>query len=60
MRRHMHIEPAGGGLVNNIEKIGKAAMQAGGALNTMWTVGKSIGTVARYVAPHARTSLAFK
>ena len=53
MRNHMHIQPSskGEGFVNNVERIGKAAVQAGGALNTMWTVGKSIGTVARYAAP---------
>ena len=53
MRRHMHIEPSAPrrGFVNNVEQIGKAAVQVGGAINTMWTVGKSIGTVARYAAP---------
>jgi hypothetical protein len=55
-RRHMHIEPSsqsgsGGGFVNNVEKIGKAAVQVGGAIHTMYQVGKGIGTVARYAAP---------
>jgi len=58
-RRHMHIEPSsqgqpssqGGGFVNNVEKIGKAAVQVGSTLNTMYQVGKGIGTVARYAAP---------
>ena len=54
----MHIEPSsphpnkgGGGFVNNVERIGEAAVQVGGALNTMYQVGKVIGTVARYAAP---------
>ena len=52
-RRHMHIEPSsqGGGFVNNVERIGKAAVGAAGAINTMYQVGKGIGTVARYAAP---------
>ena len=58
-RRHMHIEPSshalatgsGGGFVNNVEKIGKAAVQVGGAMNTMYQVGKGIGTVAKLAAP---------
>ena len=52
MRRHMHIEPSaqGGGFVNNVERIGKAAVQVGGANHTMYQVGKGIGTVARYAA----------
>jgi hypothetical protein len=50
MRRHMHIEPSsqGGGFVNNVERIGKAAVQVGSTLNTMYQVGR---TVARYAAP---------
>ena len=36
---------------NNVERIGKAAVQVGGALSTMYQVGKGIGTVARYAAP---------
>ena len=53
MRRHMHIEPSAprGGFVNNVERIGKAAVQAEGALNTMYQVRKGIGTVARFAAP---------
>ena len=53
MRRHMHIEPSsqGGGFVSNVERIGKAAVQVGGAINKMYQVGKCIGTVARYAAP---------
>ena len=53
MRRHMHIEPSsqGGGFVNNVERIGKASVQVGGAIHTMYQVGKGIGTVARYAAP---------
>jgi hypothetical protein len=49
----MHIEPSAqwGGFVNNVERIGKAAVQVGGAINTMYQVGKGIGTVARYAAP---------
>ena len=55
-RRHMHIEPSsqsgsGGGFVNNVEKIGKAAVQVGGAIHTMYQVGKGIGTVAKFAAP---------
>ena len=55
-RRHMHIEPSsqsgsGGGFVNNVEKIGKAAVQVGGAIHTMYQVGKGIGTVAKMAAP---------
>ena len=53
MRRHMHIEPPSprGGFVNSVERIGKAAVQVGGAINTMYQVGKGIGTVARLAAP---------
>ena len=53
MRRHMHIEPSsqGGGFVNNVERIGKAAVSIGSTINTMYLVGKGIGTVARYAAP---------
>ena len=53
MRSHMHIEPSAPrrGFVDNVERIGKTAVQVGGAIHTMWTVGKSIGTVARYAAP---------
>ena len=55
-RRHMHIEPSsqsgsGGGFVNNVEKIGKAAVQVGGAIHTMYQVGKGIGTVVKLAAP---------
>ncbi len=58
-RRHMHIEPSshalatgsGGGFVNNVERIGKASVGVAGAINTMYQVGKGIGTVARYAAP---------
>ena len=55
-RGHMHIEPSsqsgsGGGFVNNVEKIGKAAVQVGGAIHTMYQVGKGIGTVAKLAAP---------
>ena len=55
-RRHMHIEPysqsgSGGGFVNNVEKIGKAAVQVGGAIHTMYQAGKGIGTVAKLAAP---------
>jgi len=48
----MHIEPSsqGDGFVNNVERIGKAVVQVGGAINTMYQVGKGIGTVARYAA----------
>ena len=64
----MHIEPSsqgqsssqGGGFVQNVEKIGKAAVQVGGAIHTMYQVGKGIGTVATVCRPLARTSLAFK
>jgi hypothetical protein len=59
----MHIEPSsqGGGFVNNVEKIGKAAVQVGGAIHTMYQVGKGIGTVAKLAAPPlARTSLGVK
>ena len=53
-RRHMHIEPSSqsgssGGFVNNVERIGKAAVQVGGAIHTMYQVG--IGTVAKLAAP---------
>ena len=51
MRRHMHIEPRSGGFVNSVERIGKVAVQVGGAIHTMYQVGKGIGTVARYAAP---------
>ena len=51
MRRHMHIEPSGGGFVNNVERIGKAALQVRGALSTRYQVGKGIGTVAQRAAP---------
>jgi hypothetical protein len=52
----MHIEPSSqsgssGGFVNNVEKIGKAAVQVGGAIHTMYQVGKGIGTVAKLAAP---------
>ena len=55
-RRHMHIEPSsqsgsGGGFVQSVEKIGKAAVQVGGAIHTMYQVGKGIGTVAKLAAP---------
>ena len=55
-RRHMHMEPSsqsgsGGGFVQNVEKIGKAAVQVGGAIHTMYQVGKGIGTVAKLAAP---------
>jgi hypothetical protein len=58
-RRHLHIEPSsqgqsssqGGGFVNNVERIGQAAVQVGGAIQTMYHVGKSIGTVAKLAAP---------
>ena len=55
-RRHMHIEPSsqsgsGGGFVNNVEKIGKAAVQVGGAIHTMYQVGKGLGVAIRYAAP---------
>ena len=58
-RRHMHIEPSsqgqsssqGGGFVNNVERIGKAAVQVGGAIHTIYQVGKGIGTVAKMAAP---------
>ena len=42
---------SGGGFVNNVERIGKAAVGAAGAINAMYQVGKGIGTVARYAAP---------
>ena len=53
MRRHMHIEPSsqGGGFVNNVERIGKAAVQVGGAVHTMYQVGKGLGVAIRYAAP---------
>ena len=41
----------GGGFVNNVERIGKAAVQVGGAIHTMYQVGKGIGTVAKLAAP---------
>ena len=52
----MHIEPSSqsgssGGFVNNVEKIGKAAVQVGGVIHTMYQVGKGIGTVAKLAAP---------
>ena len=52
----MHIEPSsqsgsGGGFVNNVEKIGKAAVQVGGAIHTMYQVGKGLGVAIRYAAP---------
>jgi len=52
----MHIEPSSqsgssGGFVNNVERIGKAAVQVGGAIHTMYQVGKGIGTVAKLAAP---------
>ena len=55
-RRHMHIEPSsqsgsGGGFVNNVEKIGRAAVQVGGAIHTMYQVGKGLGVAIRYAAP---------
>ena len=55
-RRHMHIEPSsqsgsGGGFVNSVERIGKAAVGVAGAINTMYQVGKGVDTVARYAAP---------
>ena len=53
MRRHMHIEPSaqGGGFVNNVDRIGKAAVQVGGAVHTMYQVGKGLGVAIRYAAP---------
>ena len=53
MRRHMHIEPSSprGGFVDNVERIGKAAVQVGGAINTMYQAGKGIGTVPKLAAP---------
>jgi hypothetical protein len=59
----MHIEPSsqsgsGGGFVNNVEKIRKAAVQVGGAIHTMYQVGKGIGTVAKLAAPFTGISLA--
>ena len=55
-RRHMHLEPSsqsgsGGGFVNNVEKMGKAAVQVGGAIHTMYQVGKGLGVAIRYAAP---------
>ena len=58
-RRHLHIEPSsqgqsssqGGGFVQNVEKIGKAAVQVGGAIHTMYQVGKGLGVAIRYAAP---------
>ena len=47
----MHIQPSGVGFVNNVDGIRRAAVQVGGALSTMYLVGKGIGTVARYTAP---------
>ena len=43
----MHIEPSGGGFVNNVERIGKTAVQVGGAMNTMYQDGNGIGTLAK-------------
>ena len=37
--------------MNNVERIGQAAVQVGGAIQTMYHVGKSIGTVAKLAAP---------
>ena len=37
--------------MNNVEKIGKAAVQVGGAIHTMYQAGKGIGTVAKLAAP---------
>ena len=58
-RRHMHIEPSsqgqsssqGGGFVQNVERVGKAAVSIGSTINTMYQVGKGIGTVAKLAAP---------
>ena len=53
MRRHMHIEPSSprGGFVDNVERVGKAAVQVGGAIHTMYQVGKGIGVAVRLAAP---------
>jgi hypothetical protein len=42
---------ARGRFLNNVEKIGKAAVPVGGAIHTMYQVGKGIGTVATLAAP---------
>ena len=46
--------------MNNVEKIGKAAVQVGGAIHTMYQVGKGIGTVVKLAAPLARISIDVK
>ena len=46
--------------MNNVEKIGKAAVQVGGAIHTMYQVGKGIGTVAKLAAPLTRISIGVK
>ena len=61
-RRHMHIEPSSqsGGFVNNVEKIGKAAVQVGGCDShdvPSWERHRHGGEAGR---PLTRISLAFK
>ena len=46
---HMSLEPSG--FVHNVERIGHAAVQVGGALNTAYQVGKGFAYAARFAAP---------
>ena len=52
---HLHMEPSpmssAGRFVNSVERVGKAAVQVGGALNTAYQVGKGFAYAARYAAP---------
>ena len=40
-----------GGFVNSVERVGRAAIQVGSALNTAYQVGKGFAYAARYAAP---------
>ena len=61
-RRHMHIEPStqGGGFVNNVERIGKAAVQVGGCDPHDVPGGERNWHGGEASRPLAWTSLAFK
>ena len=49
---HLHMEPSTGQkIMRGVETVGRTAVQVGGALNTMYQVGKGIGTVARFAMP---------
>ena len=48
-RGHLSLEPSG--FVHNVERVGRAAVQVGGALNTAYQVGKGFAYAARFAAP---------